>query len=217
MPSPADPERPLLRGVVHAGALPLALAAGIVLVALAPGGGARMAVALYAASACALFAASAAYHLMPWSGRRRLILQRLDHAGIFAIIAGTYTPFVILGLEGTTRAVVLAVVWSVACAGILLRALWIPAPRWPFLILYLGLGWTAVMILPQLLAGAGLPAVVLALIGGGLYSLGALVYATRRPNPAPRVLGFHEVFHVLTVAAFATQNVAIWLLVLGVG
>ena len=123
----------------------------------------------------------------------------------------------VLGLDGTTRAAVLASVWIAALGGATVRLLARPAPTWLFVVLYLALGWTAVSVLPALLGGAGPPAVVLALVGGGLYSLGALVYVWRRPNPAPRVLGFHEVFHILTVIAFATQNVGVWLLVYGVG
>lgn len=208
---------PALRGLVHAAALPLTLAMGVVLVALAPSAGSRTAVALYAACACALFAASAAYHLTPWAGRRRRILGRVDRAGIFLLIAGTYTPFALLGLQGTTRVIALSAVWTAAIGGVLLRVVGRPIPRWLDVVLYLALGWTAVAIAPPLLAGAGIPALVLAAAGGLAYTVGAIVYATRWPDPFPRVLGFHEVFHLLTVAAFATQNVGVWLLVYGVG
>ncbi len=212
-----DPRPPRLRGMVHAASLPLVVAAAVVLTVLAPGAGARASVAVYGVCAVALFAASSAHHLLSSAGRPSRLAQRADHAAIFLIIAGTYTPFVILGLDGATRAAVLASVWIAAVGGATVRLLARPAPTWLFVVLYLALGWTAVSVLPALLGGAGPPAVVLALVGGGLYSLGALVYVWRRPNPAPRVLGFHEVFHILTVIAFATQNVGVWLLVYGVG
>lgn len=208
---------PALRGKVHAACLPLVAAAGIVLVVLAPGAAARGSVAVYGACAVALFAASSAHHLLTSAGRPSRLAERADHAAIFLIIAGTYTPFVILGLGGATRVSVLTAIWVAAAGGAAVRLLACPAPRWLFALLYLTLGWTALSVLPALLSGAGPPAVVLAFVGGGFYSLGALVYVWRRPDPAPRVLGFHEVFHILTVIAFATQNVGVWLLVYGVG
>jgi len=206
---------PALRGMIHAGAVPLVLATGVVIVALAPSSGARLALALYAVSATALFSISASYHLSEVGGLARRVLRRLDHAGIFVIIAGTYTPFLALALSGGTRIATLSVVWGAAAAGVAIRLLWDGAPRWLVVGLYLALGWTALLVFPQLLAGAGLPAIVLAIVGGGIYTLGAIVYALRQPDPLPRVLGFHEVFHILTVAAFACLDVGVWLLVHG--
>jgi hemolysin III len=204
---------PRLRGVLHVAALPLCLAAGIVLVGLAPGGASRLTAAIYSATACALFGVSALYHLGRGSPARHRLLKRLDHANIYLIIAGTYTPFAALALTGTARAALLWCVWGGALAGVALHLAWVRPPVWLTTPLYLALGWAAAFAIPQLLSGAGVAAVVLALVGGGLYTLGGIVYATRRPDPAPRVFGFHEVFHALTVAAFATQYVAVSLVV----
>jgi hemolysin III len=202
-----------MRGVLHAGALPLCLAAGIVLVALAPTAGSRAAAAVYAATAVALFAVSAAYHLRRSAPSRFRLLQRLDHANIYLIIAGTYTPFAVLALDGPARAAILACVWGGAAAGVALHLAWVRPPVWLTTPLYVALGWIAAFVIPELLRGAGVAAVVLGIVGGGLYTAGAIVYATRRPNPFPASFGFHEVFHALTIAAFATQYVAISLLV----
>lgn len=211
----AEHPRPRLRGVVHAVVFPLALAAGIVLVALAPTGSARTAAAVYAACAALMFGASALFHLRAWTGRAHRMLERLDHSGIYLAIAGTYTPFAVLGLEGTARVVVLTVVWAGAAAGLV--TLGTGAPRALRVALYLLLGWVAALVLPQLLDGAGVAAAVLAIVGGALYSLGALVYALRRPDPLPAVFGFHETFHVLIAAAFVTQHVGVALLVYPAG
>jgi hemolysin III len=199
--------------VIHAAAFPLALAAGVVLIALAPAGPGRLAAAIYAASAWAVFGVSATYHLGRWSGRRYSVLRRLDHASIYLLIAGTYTPFALLALQGGARQAVLAAVWGGASVGALASVLWARAPRWVSTSLCVALGWIAAFVLPQLVRGAGVAAVVLAIVGGALYSVGGLVYAVRYPDPAPRVFGFHEVFHSLTVAAFATQYVAVSLVV----
>jgi hemolysin III len=200
-----------LRGKIHAGVVPLVAATGTILIVLAPSTQARIAAALYVLCALTLFTASATHHLNRWSGRARRVAHRLDHAGIFLIIAGTYTPYVVLGLDGATRVVVLGVVWGAALAGVGLRLASVPTPRWVSIGLYVALGWTAAFVFPQLLSGVGVPSTVLALVGGGLYSVGAIVYATKRPNPLPRTVGFHEVFHLLTVAAFASLDVGVWL------
>lgn len=200
-----------MRGKIHAGVVPLVAATGIVLVVLAPSTQARIAAALYAICALILFSASATHHLNRWSGRAAAAANRLDHAGIFLIIAGTYTPYVVLGLDGVTRVVVLGAVWAAALAGVALKLTSAPTPRWLSVALYITLGWMAALVFPQLLAGVGVPSIVLALVGGGLYSVGAIVYATKRPNPFPRTLGFHEVFHLFTVAAFASLDVGVWL------
>ena len=202
---------PRLRGAIHAGVVPLVAATGIALIVLAPSLEARLAAALYAVCALTLFATSATHHLNRWGERAGGAVRRFDHAGIFLIIAGTYTPYVVLGLEGATRAIVLGAVWAAALAGVGLKLVNAPTPRWLSVALYIALGWMAALVFPQLLAGVGVPSIVLALVGGGLYSIGAIVYATKRPNPFPRTLGFHEVFHLFTVAAFASLDVGVWL------
>lgn len=179
------------------------------LVALGPTLTARLAAAVYALTSALLFGTSALYHRGHWSGRVEDVLRRFDHANIYLIIAGTYTPFALLALDGTVRTVVLSVVWSGAAAGVVFRVLWLSAPRWLYTALYIGLGWVAAFILPQLLDGAGVAALVLVLAGGLLYSVGGLVYGLRRPDPSPRWFGFHEVFHACTVAAYIAQYVAV--------
>ncbi len=208
---------PRLRGLLHAGAFPVAAAAGVVLVTLAPGGLARLAAAVYSVGAVALFGVSAAYHRSPPGSRRRALLARLDHVSILLLIAGTYTPLAVLALRGWTRVSVLAVIWGGAAAGILARLIWRPtwrpAPRWLITSLFVALGSAAVFVLPQLLRGAGALVLALILAGGITYSFGALVYARKRPDPSPRWFGFHEVFHAATVLAYLTQYAAVSLVV----
>lgn len=205
--------KPRLRGWLHAGALPVALVAGFVLVALGPTLEARLASAIYAITSGLLFGISATYHRGTLGPRLAEVLRRFDHANIYLIIAGTYTPFALLALDGAARVAVLAVVWSGALAGVLFRVFWMNAPRWLYTVLYLALGWTAVFVLPQLLTGAGVAAVALVAVGGVLYSLGAVVYGLRRPDPFPRWFGFHEIFHACTVAAYLVQYIAISMVV----
>ncbi|MGC5015343.1 PAQR family membrane homeostasis protein TrhA [Streptosporangium sp. DT93] len=211
--APAESVKPLLRGWLHAGALPLALVAGFVLVALGPTLEARLAAAIYAITSGLLFGISATYHRGTLSPRLEEVLRRLDHANIYLIIAGTYTPFALLALDGPVSTVVLAVVWAGAVAGVLFRVLWTGAPRWLSTALYIGLGWTAVFVLPQLVAGAGIVAVVLIFVGGVFYTAGGIVYGMRRPDPSPRWFGFHEVFHAFTVAAYLVQYAGVSLVV----
>jgi hemolysin III len=196
--------RPLLRGWLHAGAFPLAVAAGGLLTLLARAGTHRTAVGVFAVSAALLFGVSALYHRGRWGPRAAAALQRLDHANIFLIIAGTYTPFTVLLLRPGPAQTLLWIVWSGAVAGVAFRVLWIGAPRWLYVPVYVALGWVAVVYLPEFARGGG---AVLALVvaGGLLYTLGGLVYGIRRPNPSPRWFGFHEVFHALTVLAFAAH------------
>ncbi|MER7130902.1 PAQR family membrane homeostasis protein TrhA [Streptosporangium saharense] len=207
------PAKPRLRGWLHAGALPVALIAGFVLVALGPTFQARLAAAVYAVTSGLLFGVSATYHRGALSPRLAGLLRRLDHANIYLIIAGTHTPFAMLALDGLARTVVLTVVWTGAVAGVLFKVLWTSAPRWLSTALYIALGWTAVFVLPQLLTGAGVLAVSLVLAGGLLYTAGGVVYGMRRPDPSPRWFGFHEVFHALTVAAYVVQYAAVFLVV----
>ncbi|WP_030911948.1 PAQR family membrane homeostasis protein TrhA [Streptosporangium amethystogenes] len=209
----AESVKPRLRGWLHAGALPVALVAGFVLVALGPTPQARIAAAVYAITSGLLFGISATYHRGVLSPRTEAVLHRLDHANIYLIIAGTYTPFALLALDAPADAVVLGVIWTGAIAGVLFRVLWVNAPRWLSTALYIGLGWTAVFVLPQLVRGAGVVAVALVFLGGVLYTAGGVVYAMKRPDPSPRWFGFHEVFHAFTVAAYLVQYVAVSLVV----
>jgi hemolysin III len=208
---------PRLRGLLHAGAFPVAVAAGAVLVTLAPTWQAKLAAAVYGVAAATLFGVSATYHRSPPGTRRKGWLGRLDHMSILLLIAGTYTPLAALALGGWTRLIVLAVIWAGAGGGMVAKLIWRPgwrpAPRWLGTSLFIGLGWVAVFVLPQLLRTAGALVLALILAGGIMYSLGAVVYARKRPNPSPRWFGFHEVFHAATILAYLTQYAAVSLLV----
>jgi hemolysin III len=201
--------KPRLRGVLHEAAFAVSLVTGTALVSLAEGGRARTAATVYAVSVALLFGTSAAYHRGSWSGRSHEVMKRLDHSMIFILIAGTYTPFALLLLEGTSRWVVFGIVWGGALVGVVLRTAVRRPARWLFVTLYLVLGWVALGVLPQLVSSGGWAVVVLLLVGGLLYTLGTLVYALRRPDPSPRWFGFHEVFHAFTIAAFLTHYVAV--------
>jgi hemolysin III len=203
--------------MLHAGTFPAAAVAGALLVALAPTPAARLAAGLYAVACMAMFGVSAAYHRSPLGSRRRGVLARLDHVAILLVIAGTYTPLAVLALRGGTRLAVLGIIWAGAAVGVLARFIWRPtwrrAPRWLIASLFIALGWVAIAVLPQILHGAGAVALALVLVGGVLYSLGALVYALKRPDLSPRWFGFHEVFHAFTILAYLTQYAAVSLVV----
>jgi hemolysin III len=201
--------KPSLRGVSHQYAFCVALAAGAALVVLARGGEARVAALVYALSLSAMFGASALYHRIDWSPRPAAWLRRLDHSMIFVLVAGTYTPFAVLVLAPALGWTVLAVVWGGALVGIVISLLWIDAPRWLTALLYVALGWVSIVVMPQLWDRAGVLAVALLATGGLLYTAGAVVYARRRPDPVPRVFGYHEVFHVLVIAAAAVHFAAV--------
>jgi len=202
--------KPRLRGVFHQWAFYVALAAGLVLVVLADGWLPRFAAWVYATALIAMFGASALYHRYPFkSAARRMWARRLDHSTIFLFIAGTYTPFALVAFEGTLRWIVLAAVWFGAGLGLILNFMWLDAPSWVSVLAYVSVGWVGVVSIPQLFGGVGVPGSILVIIGGALYTLGAVVYAVRWPNPFPAVFGFHEIFHVLVVAAAATQFVAV--------
>ena len=212
-PDPHGPiPRPRLRGVFHLYAFYVSLALGSVLVSLAPGGRAQLGAAVFAAAVAAMFGASALHHRVTWRERGYRWSRRIDHAGVYLAIAGTYTPFALLVLNGNWRIVILAVVWGGATAAILLKFLWVDAPKWLAAAIGITLGWVAVVVFPQLIDGVGWSGTSLLLAGGLLYTAGGLVYALRRPNPFPRVFGYHEIFHVLVVAAVALQYavVAFW-------
>jgi hemolysin III len=203
--------KPRLRGWIHAVTTPLALAASIVLVVLAEPVAGRVAAAVFGISAFLLFGTSAVYHLGSWSPRVAAVLRRTDHANIFLIIAGTYTPLAVMLLDTRTATILLTIVWSGAVAGLLARVLWMNAPRWFYVPVYVALGWVALAYLGQFGAAGG-PAVVWLVAGGGLaYTVGAVVYGTKFPDPSPRWFGFHEIFHALTVVGFTCHTVAIYL------
>jgi|SRR6478609_5122437 len=205
--------KPHLRGWLHLGVFPLSVAAGIVLVALSPTSTTRIATAIFASTAALLFGVSALYHRRHWSPRADGLLRRLDHSNIFLLIAGTYTPFAIILLSGRNAQILLWLVWGGALVGIAFRVLWIGAPRWLYLPVYVALGWAAVFWMGDLASAAGPAAFTLIVLGGALYSVGGLVYGLKRPNPAPRWFGFHEVFHSFTIAAFAVHYIGVSMVV----
>jgi hemolysin III len=192
-----------LRGVSHQYAFFVAVVTGVVLVLAAPDGKSTLAAAIYAAAVCGLFGVSALYHRVTWSPPGRRWMRRLDHTMIFVLIAGTYTPVALLALHGTLAIAILAVVWGGALGGVILKLVWIDAPKRLGAALYVALGWVAVATMPQIWSTLGWGAVTLLALGGLLYTLGAIVYAARRPDPAPTVFGYHEVFHALVIAAAA--------------
>ena len=208
--------KPRLRGWLHLGTAPVTLAAGLVLIALSPTAASRLGSVVYVVSSVLLFSVSAVYHRGRWSPRVTGVLRRLDHSNIFLLIAGTYTPFAIILLSGRSARVLLWLVWGGALVGIAFRVLWIDAPRWLCVPIYVALGCAAVFVLPEFAAGSerygvGIGTAVLVLIaaGGVLYILGGAVYGFRRPDPWPRYFGFHEVFHSFTVLAFVAHYVGI--------
>lgn len=196
------PVKPLLRGVSHEIAAGLALAGAVVLAVLAPSTRGRIGAAVYGASLVTLFTVSALYHRPNWAPRARLLMRRLDHSAIFLLIAGTYTPLCLL-LGGTTGHRLLAGVWVGALLGVVQSVAWPRAPKPLVAALAVALGWAVVPVLPTLTGAVGTAGLVLLGGGGALYTLGAVIYATGRPDPFPRVFGYHEVFHALVIAAAA--------------
>lgn len=207
--------KPKLRGWLHLAIVPLTLAAGIVLIVLAPTTATKVGSAVFTLSALLLFTVSAVYHRGTWSPRTWAFLRRFDHANIFVLIAGSYTPFALLFLDGAARITLLAMVWTAAVGGVFFRVFWTDAPRWLYTPMYIALGWAAVFFVPDFIRGAqpfglgiAIASLVLVAVGGVLYTLGGIVYGLKRPNPSPRYFGFHEVFHSLTILAFVTHYVA---------
>lgn len=197
----AEEVKPSWRGWIHAGTFPVTVAAGIVLIALANGPVATWAVAVFTLTSMLLFGVSALYHRFDWKPATKRALKRFDHANIFLLIAGTYTPIALLTLPREQGLILLVSVWAGAVLGILFRVFWLGAPRWLYVALYIGLGWAAVMFMPDIFR-VNPAAMVLVIAGGLMYTVGAVVYGAKKPNPVPGVFGFHEIFHTLTVLAF---------------
>jgi hemolysin III len=208
----ALPLRPRLRGRLHQIAFFVALPAGIALVLLARGATARVAVLVYALSLAGLYGASAAYHRRQWTAKARARMQRLDHSMIFVLIAGTYTPFCLLALHGAWSIVLLAAVWAGAIAGIVLKLVGVDRTKVAAAILYVALGWLAVVATPVVVTSLSAVPLILLAVGGLLYTIGAIVFSTRRPNPSPRVFGYHEVWHSFVVGGSACHYAVILLL-----
>jgi hemolysin III len=202
-------DRPLLRGVLHEVGLGAALVVGTLLIVGADPGRASVAAAAFAGSVAAMLAFSTLYHRVTWQPRARVWMRRVDHAGIYLLIAGTYTAVGLLSLHGAMQWTVLAVVWAGALAATLLRFCWVEAPKWLTVVIALVLGWVGVAALPQLEQSAGPAAVALLAAGGVAYTVGAIIYARGRPDPVPSVFGYHELFHALTLVAITCQYVAI--------
>ncbi|KGN37415.1 PAQR family membrane homeostasis protein TrhA [Knoellia subterranea] len=202
-----DAVKPKLRGWLHLAMAPIAFIGGLVLVVLGDTVQARAAAAVFTLTAVLLFAMSAVYHRGDWSPRWGAVLRRIDHSNIFLIIAGSYTPFALL-LPRDQGRTLLAIIWTGAILGVLFRLVWIHAPRWLYVPVYVALGSVAVFFLGPLLKHAGTTVVSLVVAGGVLYIAGAVVYGIKRPNPSPRWFGFHEIFHTLTILAFATHYIA---------
>jgi hemolysin III len=202
-------EKPRLRGVFHQYAFYVAVVAGLVLVLVADSLRERLAMWIYAGALAAMFGVSALYHRVNWrSPRVRKWMRRLDHSTILLLIAGTYTPFALLAFDGKLADAILIVVWAGAAAGLVLNLVWVDAPTWLTAIVFIALGWVGVAAVPELFEVGVAPA-VLVFVGGGLYTLGALTYALRRPNPRPAVFGYHEIFHLFVIGAAVTHFVAI--------
>jgi hemolysin III len=207
-----DEVKPRLRGLSHAVAAPAAGLAGALQVAFAPTVAAKVTSAVFCFGSVLLFAVSASYHTRTWPEHIRLRLRRWDHANIFILIACSYTPFAVLMLPEAAARTLLIVVWTGALLGAAFQILWVHAPRWLYVPIYVGLGWAA-LFWAEDFAAAGHPAVLaLVVLGGVFYTVGAVVYGLKRPNPAPAWFGFHELFHTMTIAAFIAHYVGVWLL-----
>jgi hemolysin III len=207
-----DAVRPRFRGVLHQYAFFASLVFGIALVIAASDASERLSAAVFAAALATMFGVSALYHRISWRPGPRRWMRRLDHAAIYLLIAGTYTPFGLLVLSGAWRWAVLPVVWGGALAAIVLKVAWVDAPKWLAAAIGIALGWIGIIALPQLWDQAGAAGVVLLAVGGVLYTGGAIVYARGRPDPIPAVFGYHELFHALVIAAAACQYAAVALI-----
>ncbi|SCL23255.1 hemolysin III [Micromonospora nigra] len=210
---PVDIGKPRMRGWLHTYAFFVAVVAGIVLSAIAatrPGWAPLVSCLVYSLTVCGLFGTSALYHRRVWTERGYQIMRRMDHSMIFVFIAGTYTPFCVLLLDERAAVVMLSLVWGGALGGVAVKLVWPHAPRWVSAPLYLALGWVSVAMLPDILREGGVTALVLLAVGGAIYSVGAVFYALRRPNPWPTVFGHHEFFHACTLVAALCHHIAIY-------
>jgi hemolysin III len=206
--------KPRLRGWLHAGMAPLALAAGIVLISLAATPAGVVGGAIFLTASVLLFGTSGVYHRGTWGALGQAILRRMDHSNIYVFIAATYTPLALILLDGASRVTLLVLIWSAALGGLFFRVLWLSAPRWLYTVLYIVMGWAALGWLGAFYHAAGLPVVILIVAGGICYTLGAIVYARKRPDPSPAWFGYHEIFHVGTIAGFVCHYVAIFMITL---
>ncbi len=210
--------KPRLRGVLHQWAFFCALVAGTILVLAAPDGKATLAAAIYAGSLVALLGTSALYHRVNWRRpEARRWMRRLDHSMIFLLIAGTVTPFALLVMEGPWADALLIAVWAGAAAGIVVEMIWVEAPKWVAVIVYLAVGWIGVLGFPAIAIEAGLGAAALIAAGGVMYTAGAIVYARQSPDPRPATFGYHEIFHLLVIAAAAAHFAAVAIYALPAG
>ncbi len=215
--APGSATKPTLRGVSHEVAFFVAIALAVLLGLRAQGAAGISGAIVFGVSVAAMFGTSALYHRRTWSAPARRWMRRMDHAMIYTLIAGTYTPFALLVLHGSWKIVVLAVVWSGAGAAILLKMLWVDAPKWLAAVIAIALGWVGVIVAPQLFSGIGIAGALLLVTGGVAYTVGGIVYARRRPDPFPTVFGYHEVFHALVIAAVALQYAVVAFFVLPLG
>ena len=215
-PVAVTPGKPRLRGHSHQWACVVAIPLGIVLGLTTDTALARAAAAIFAATVVTMFGASALYHRVNWTAAIRPWMRRIDHAGIYGLIAGSYTPFGLLVLSGAWRITILAIVWTGALAATVLKFAWVKAPKWLAATIGIALGWVGVVAFPQLITKVGVLPGLLLLGGGGCYTIGAVIYARRRPDPFPTIFGYHEVFHALVIAAVACQYAAIAFFVLPV-
>jgi hemolysin III len=215
--APATTVKPRLRGVSHQWGFVVSLACGAALIALAHGGRAVTAAAIYAGATSALLGTSTLYHRVDWRPAARRWMRRLDRSMIYVLIAASYTPFALFALHGSLATVVLLVVWPGAAGGVLLQLVWADHPKWVAAVVALALGWVAVVTLSQLPQAIGWGAVAALTVSGALYSAGAVVYARERPNPVPSVFGYHEVFHALVLAAAAIHYAVVAFVVLPLG
>ncbi|MCU1556831.1 MAG: hemolysin family protein [Microbacteriaceae bacterium] len=207
---PVAEQKPTWRGWIHAGTFPVAIALGIVLITLADGVAAKLSSAVFVLSSLLLFGVSALYHRFDWSERTKRLLKRLDHSNIFLLIAGSYTPITVLSLPQDKAVLLLCLVWGGALLGIGFRIFWIGAPRWLYVPLYLLLGYASLAFIVDFFT-ANAVMMTLILVGGIFYTIGAVVYGFKRPNPIPGVFGFHEIFHALTLLAFLCHWTGIFL------
>jgi hemolysin III len=206
--------RPRLRGKLHAWSFPAAVALAVVLIWSAPSGVPTLAAAVFGACVAIMLGTSALYHRVLWAPKARRMMRRADHAAIYLLIAGTYTPYGLLVLEGSWRWAVLAIVWAGAAAAIVQKFVWVDAPTWVAAAIGLALGWVGVVAFPEIIRDTGVTGTMLLALGGLLYTVGAVVYACKRPDPVPRVFGYHELFHTLVVGAALCQYAAIAFFVL---